>query len=414
MVIYNGNNIDVLKNLKDNTVDSIVTDPPYGISFMNKKWDYDVPSIELWRECIRVLKPGGHIVSFSSPRTYHRMVVNLEDAGFTIKDMIGWIYSTGFPKSMNISKAIDKKNGLLETQSQGFSFSGDDGRKSELKQNLQFRSDYGYKYEPKNEKSIEFEGYGTHLKPAIEPIVLAFKPISEKTIVDNILKWNTGALNIDGCRVPTNGEENPSIKRRQSAPPKNNIWEDKRSAESYSEYRESEELGRFPANIIHDGSQEVQDIFPNSKSSDSIRKNNIKTGEKGIYGKYEAVDSKGYSDSGNSSRFFYCAKASNKDRDEGLENFELKNNMRVNAPRNSEEEKTQTLRKNYHPTVKPTDLMRYLCRLITPKNGIVLDPFMGSGSTGKAAILEGFDFIGIELEEEFCKIAEARINHVKK
>jgi site-specific DNA-methyltransferase (adenine-specific) len=285
--------------MPDCSVDSIVTDPPYGLSFMNKRWDYDVPGVEVWAECLRVLKPGGHLLSFAGTRTQHRMAVRIEDAGFEIRDMIAWVYGSGFPKGLNVSKAIGQWN-----------------------------------------------GWNTALKPAIEPITVARKPMIG-TVAENVLQHGTGALNIDGCRIGSSD-------------------------------------GRWPANLIHDGSEEVLAGFPHTAPSRRYLAGSGRN-DKGnkIYGKYADIQSiRGHNDNGGSAaRFFYCAKANKADRGEA----------------------------NNHPTVKPTDLMRYLCRLVTPPNGIVLDPFNGSGSTGCAAILEGFQYIGIERETEYIAISEKRI-----
>lgn len=322
MQILQGNNLDLLKTLPNNSVDSIVTDPPYGLSFMNKKWDYDVPTVELWREVYRVLKHGGYLLSFGGTRTYHRMVVNIEDAGFEIRDQIMWLYGSGFPKSHNIGKAVDaltltgKSNpkALREVRM---------GENYKPTGQVDYHKGRMFSSEIPNDNTEQninnkWEGWGTALKPANEPICLARKPLSEKSVAENVLKYGTGAINIDGCRVA-----------------------------------QSSSLGRFPANLIHDGSYEVVTKFPN--------------------------------ENGSTSRFFYCAKTSQSDRNDG----------------------------NNHPTVKPTELMSYLCRLITPPNGIVLDPFMGSGSTGKGAILEGFDFIGMELDPEYVEIAKSRITRAQ-
>ena len=303
-----------LKELDDNSVDSIVTDPPYGLSFMGKKWDYDVPSVDIWEECMRVLKPGGHLLSFAGSRTYHRMAVRIEDTGFEIRDQIMWIYGSGFPKSYNIGHKID-----------------------------------------------DYKGWGTALKPAHEPIVMARKPLSEKTVVENVLEWGTGGINIDDSRIGTN-----------------------------------EQLGRFPANIIFD--EEAGKILDEQSES--------------------------------ASRFFYCPKTSKTDRNEGLDDFEDKyyaagnqakaelkrGNVEFNANKGKGRDERHNhnqvgVSKNNHPTVKPTDLMLYLIRLVTPKGGTTLDPFMGSGSTGKAAVRGGFDFVGIEMDEEYVEIATARIQY---
>lgn len=329
-----GDCLDKLKELPDNSVDSIVTDPPYGISFMNKKWDYDVPSVEIWTECLRVLKPGGHLLSFSGSRTYHRMVVRIEDAGFEIRDQIMWIYGSGFPKSHNIGKAVDK---LMGNEREVLSV------KPNHKKGMDFKYENDNSGWLANDEIIEtkgqseWEGWGTALKPAHEPIVVARKPLSEKSVAENVLKWGTGGLNIDVSRVGYNDDKPHSVSTERED---GNSWnKDYKRTEDW----EPNNTGRWPANIILDEGEEPW------------------------------------------RKFFYCPKTSKKDRDED----------------------------NNHPTVKPTALMEYLIKLVTPVGGIVLDPFMGSGSTGKGAVRNGFDFIGIEREEEYIKIAEARINNAR-
>lgn len=387
MQILNGNNIDLLKTLPDNSVDSIVTDPPYGLSFMNKKWDYDVPSVELWKEVYRVLKHGGHVLSFGGTRTYHRMVVNIEDAGFEIRDQIMWLYGSGFPKSHNIGKAIDKIEGnerevvgekkrgdVQKAKEKGVGYLADVANRNNVKQ-------FGYGTETITKGSSEWEGWGTALKPANEPICLARKPLSEKSVAENVLKHGTGGINIDGCRVATSDKLSIGSNKHEGNAINFGMKDNK-------EAQEQNEKGRFPANVIHDGSDEVLEGFPDT------------------------------------SRFFYCAKASKSDRNDGCEKLQGKyvaqsNQAQAELKRgnldfeNGKHNKVE-LKQNFHPTVKPTELMRYLCRLITPPNGIVLDPFMGSGSTGKGAILEGFDFIGIELDPEYVEIAKARIEYAQK
>jgi len=341
--LHQGDCLEVMADMADASVDSIVTDPPYHLTsivkrfgkegsapaqfgtdgayqrasrgFMGKEWDGGDIAFrsETWAECLRVLKPGGHLLAFSGTRTQHRMVCAIEDAGFEIRDMIAWVYGTGFPKSHNL----------------------DD----------------------------DWQGWGTALKPALEPIMLARKPLIG-TVAANVMEHGTGALNIDGCRVEADGET-PAADRRAAARKSGKAPMSERvlgsaiaaetqamgkigrrgSADVYMEERQSEQLGRWPANLIHDGGEEVVRLLTDS------------------------------------ARFFYCAKASKKDRGEG----------------------------NLHPTVKPADLMRYLCRLITPPGGIILDPFMGSGSTGKAAVLEGFEFVGIEISGEYIDTARRRI-----
>ena len=369
-----------MKQLPDNSVDSIVTDPPYGISFMAKKWDYDVPSVEVWKEAMRVLKPGGHALIACGTRTQHRMVVNIEDAGFEIRDVVSWIYGSGFPKSLNISKAIDKAAGaerevVKEATPPPANFKSGtfDNRGPNSFGN-------GAVTAPATDEAKQWDGWGTALKPACEFFTLARKPLSEKTIAANVLKWGTGGINIDGCRVaPTNDVSGWS---------KTGSKEGENTAMSGKNYardaKPDNPQGRFPANLIHDGSQEVLDLFPETKSNAGTYKrkeaDNANRSSYTIDPQAGKMTSSG--DQGSASRFFYCPKASKKDRDEG----------------------------NNHPTVKPTALMQYLCRLITPTGGVVLDPYMGSGSTGKAAVKEGFSFVGCELDCDYYKIACNRIN----
>jgi len=615
--ILQGNSLDVLKTLEENSVDSIVTDPPYGLSFMGKKWDYDVPSKELWVEAMRVLKPGGHLLSFAGSRTYHRMAVNIEDAGFEIRDQIMWVYGSGFPKSHNLGKSvnsletkewskisnaldnIDQKTiielwkdnsnnvNIVETQSKKnqtetgtcmpknvfvqlnvvektnqenknvnvltaeVSFcealqSPQDTNQPTATQNVEvntIQSQKGAKFVGRlsldrnhkswsiftaecnvrewlnenttvnlkvdealktlrgnqkysneeitnvlyvlltdtlkltilnqsktfqsldtnsqmecvsatnviiteyimerlisntvdilkskavdklqgNEREVTeggqvavglggermdggkanpdykytkgtspYEGWGTALKPSHEPICMARKPLSESTIAENVLAWGTGGINIDGCRVAS--EDDLSKRYKSSFQEGNSQFVSETATHSGNRMEikapEATALGRFPANFIHDGSDEVVGLFPDTKSgSKPCHKGKSILGSE--HGETSQIIENAYGDSGSASRFFYCAKASKKDRNEGLPEGE-----------------TST-----HPTVKPTSLMQYLVRMFTPVGGICLDPFMGSGSTGKACVLEGFDFIGIEISEEYCKIAEARINSVKK
>ena len=369
-----GNCKELIKDLEDNSIDSIVTDPPYELGFMGKKWDnsgiaYDV---ELWSECLRVLKHGGHLLAFSGSRTYHRMAVAIEDAGFEIRDQIQWVYGSGFPKSHNVSKAIDKMQGAeREVVGQEKNFGA-----SKASEGKQAFGDYAGEWDvtnPATEAATQWDGWGTALKPAHEPICVARKPFTG-TVAENVLKYGTGGINIDGCRVE-------GI------------------------------IGRWPANFIHDGSEEVLAGFPDVKSGIIKSHHNQNGKEAGIYGAIEGLQTdRGFGDSGSASRFFYCAKASKKDRDEGVAGVAgvagvgaLRDGGRKSLPR-----------QNNHPTVKPTDLMRYLCRLVTPPNGIILDPFTGSGSTGKAAILEGFRFVGFDMQSEYIEIASARIKDAEK
>lgn len=313
-----GDSLQILKYVQDNSIDSCVCDPPYGISMMGLRWDYDVPSVELWKEVFRVLKPGAHLLSFFGTRTYHRGVTNLEDAGFEIRDQIGWCFGSGFPKSLNLEG--------------------------------------------------ELEGWGTALKPAWEPIVLARKPF-KGSVSNNMLEHKTGALNIDGCRIE--GEPWKSHKATGLGTVKFFT-----EGETPVINKSPHELGRWPANFIHNGDEEVVKLL------------------------------------GDAARFFYCAKVSVSERDEGLSDLEDSTLNRVNPGGIENDPKWAPVkRKNNHPTVKPIKLMSYLCRLITPPGGTVLDPFMGSGSTGVGAVKEGFNFIGVELDPHFYEIAKKRIEH---
>ena len=433
--LYLGDNLKTLKNLPDNSVDSIVTDPPYGLSFMNKKWDYDVPSVELWKECYRVLKHGGHVLSFGGTKTYHRMVVNIEDAGFEIRDQIMWLYGSGFPKSLNIGKAIDKLEGN-ERDIIGISNNG--SGVSNIKLNNHEKGDTGIGYMDGSGKIFtltqgesEWEGWGTALKPANEPICVARKPLSEKTVAENVLKWGTGGINIDGCRVEFKDDadylESTNKNQHEKFGTKpminNNVYGDY----SMIKPKNYEPQGRFPANVILD--EEAGKLLDEqsgiSKSTKAIANRKSYQGSSYQMVRVNGVQ-EGFSDKGGASRFFYCAKASKKDRDEGLNNFEKNKSGSLNFRNPSLSGRSEDAlsvekmggitqsRANFHPTVKPNDLMRYLCRLVTPKNGIVLDPYMGSGSTGKGAILEGFSFVGMELDDEYFNIAKTRIEDADK
>jgi site-specific DNA-methyltransferase (adenine-specific) len=368
--LHHGDCLEVMATMADNSVDAVVTDPPYGLSFMGKRWDYDVPSVEVWAECLRVLKPGGHLLAFAGTRTQHRMAVRIEDAGFEIRDMIAWVYGSGFPKSLDVSKAIDKAAGA-EREVVGIA-----GRSGSARACMagDFAGGEYHATAPATSEAQQWQGWGTALKPAWEPVIVARKPLTG-TVAANVLKYGTGAINIDGCRVDGTPRTTHADGNRQGTHPAPMDWGNR------TEHAAPGASGRWPANVIHDGSEEVVGLFPDvGKSTGGGKKN----GDKFCGGfAPSGEDVIGYGDSGSAARFFYCAKASKADRGEG----------------------------NTHPTVKPTDLMRYLCRLVTPPGGIVLDPFMGSGSTGKAAILEGFQFIGIERDAEYLAIAEARTSH---
>ena len=408
-------------------VDAIVTDPPYHLTsiverfgkdgsapaqfgtdgafkrastgFMGKEWDGGDIAFDpmTWSLCLGLLKPGGHLIAFSASRNYHRMAVAIEDAGFEIRDQIMWIYGSGFPKSLNIGKVMDKRLGnereVIGTKITNVGMQGNNYKRGSESGEVEV-----------TKGNSEYEGWGTALKPAHEPIVLARKPISEKSIADNVLKWGTGGINIDGCRIEGNDavypDTNPDFRdvgkqskeaigidklsfgQTQNVARKkvvrksrseDGVWTNENSgmkAEG-TEFADADPRGRFPANVMHDGLEESW------------------------------------------ARYFYCPKVSKIERHGGLDSFETK--VGVNGNKWTDQDyrrgdtKPTTERKNTHPTVKPVELMKYLCRLVTPKGGTVLDPFMGSGSTGMAAKDEGFDFIGIEKEREYYDIAEARI-----
>jgi site-specific DNA-methyltransferase (adenine-specific) len=370
--LYLGDCLDHMEFMADNSVDSIVTDPPYGLGFMGKEWDHGVPGTQFWSEMLRVLKPGGHLLSFGGARTYHWLAANIETAGFEIRDQIMWMYGSGFPKSHNLE--------------------GD------------------------------WQGWGTALKPAHEPICVARKPLIG-TVAANVLAHGTGALNIDGCRVAVSLDADKSQLRtmNRSVREDGDGWGMSTiSSDTPTVVRAD---GRWPANIIHDGSEEVVASFPDAKGQQGDLKGHAATRESpnGIFGAMApAKDHAKRGDGGSAARFFYCAKTSKKDRDEGLENapdkvLAMSNQAKAELKRGNSKEGSQLgvndikLRKNNHPTVKPTELMAYLCRLVTPPGGVVLDPFMGSGSTGKAAMQEGFKFVGIEREPDYMEIARARI-----
>jgi site-specific DNA-methyltransferase (adenine-specific) len=424
--LRNGDCIEQMRQLPPNSVDSIVTDPPYELGFMGKSWDSTgiAYSVKMWDEALRVLKPGGHLLAFSGSRTYHRMACAIEDAGFEIRDQIMWVYGSGFPKSMDVSKAIDKQSNvqvevLSEVPAYGI---GGNATFNGHKENATAKVTA-----PTTDKAKQWEGWGTALKPAHEPIVLARKPLIG-TVATNVIIHGTGALNIDGSRV---GNETIKTSGGRSVA----ITGDERTGNALGMYGESEALntehqGRWPANFIHDGSDEVVELFPDTKSGKlntaSITAANLTYGTR----PKELSTQFDYADSGSAARFFYCAKASKKDRNEGLDDFAGKE---VGTKGNGlartcascgastlqgcecpDRTYVNPTRANHHPTVKPTDLMRYLVRMITPPNGTVLDPFMGSGSTGKAAVLERFSFIGIDQSADYLEIATARIKHAQE
>jgi site-specific DNA-methyltransferase (adenine-specific) len=429
-----GNNLDVLPTLPDNSIDSIVTDPPYELGFMGKKWDSSgiAYSVELWQQCLRVLKPGGHLLSFGGTRTYHRVAVAIEDAGFELRDSIAWLYGSGFPKSMDVSKAIDKAAGA-EREVIGTKIASPKGISQAESRSDSAAGAYGGETKeiditaPSTLEAKQWDGWGTALKPAFEPVIFARKPI-EGTVANNVLKWGTGGLNIDGSRI---GTETIST---HNAPKGTFAGGEPDRGSDTSSYKEH--TGRWPANIILDPytAQLVDEQSGTSTSKSSSMKAGLVEGigARNLSPKattYESV--RGHNDSGGASRFFYVAKASKRDRNEGLDDLEAKTASEMTGRKegsaglvmkhedgsdkaNAYAGTTGAARQNFHPTVKPTSLMEYLVKLVTPPGGVVLDPFTGSGSTGKAAILQGFDFIGIELTEEYLPIIQGRLKYAEQ
>lgn len=394
-MVINGDCLQELGKLDENSVDAIVTDPPYGLTsitkrfgkegsapakygkdgsfarlskgFMGKEWDGSgiEYNVEMWQKCLNVLKPGGYLLAFGGTRTYHRIACAIEDAGFEIRDCIMWLYGSGFPKSMNIGLAIDKKNGV-ESKVIGKGICGKTAMLGGLRDEITTNGNYEIK-----EAQNEWQGWGTALKPSYEPIIVARKPF-KGSLVDNVMKYGVGGLNIDECRVGDEERTQFSGCSQSKSTVYNSFNQDNAHYETVQ--------GRFPANTILD-----------TKEGEEWR------------------------------RYFYCAKASKKDRDEGLDDFEkdITDDGR-NKPIDNPYLRGKTMRRNTHPTVKPTSLMQYLIRLVAPKGATILDPFMGSGSTGKAVMYENkernadYKFIGIEKDAEYCKIAEARIKNADK
>ena len=501
MKLINSDCIEAMKEMADESVDSIVTDPPYELGFMGKAWDSTgiAFNVEVWKEALRVLKPGGNLIAFSGSRTYHRMAVAIEDAGFEIRDQIMWIYGSGFPKSHDVSKGIDKTNGepnrllkftnwmrttglkakeldevtgtnmgghYLTTASQpaiptvalwqkirpliadvpewvdelvdrieaerevvGTKMSGianaQEGQRYTIGASKAIEVDITA---PATAEAKQWQGWGTALKPAHEPMVLARKPVIG-TVANNVLTYGVGGLNIDESRVVAENENFDNLKGRPITK-LSTQREGERDEEHRARVLESpsqqvaleklKELGRWPANVIHDGSDEVVELFPDSKGGAFPSKRGQAVNTTFASGQETEGGFRAMGDSGSAARFFYCAKASKRDRNEGLDGFELQRRAGLmGADRDGEidpvsERWRTTPAANHHPTVKPTSLMQYLVRLVTPPNGTVLDPFMGSGSTGKACIYENFNFIGIEMNPEYIEIAKARIDFAEK
>lgn len=373
----------VLTGLPDCCVDAVVTDPPYELGFMGKQWDSSgvAYSVALWAEVLRVLKPGGHLLAFGGSRTYHRLACAVEDAGFEIRDQIMWVYGSGFPKSLDVSKAIDKAA-------------------------------------PATDEARAWQGWGTALKPAHEPIVLARKPLAG-TVAANVLAHGTGALNIDATRVEFASPEDrlESTTKNQHAdfgtkPMTGNVAYGDFSMVKPKNY---DPPGRWPANFVHDGSDEVLDLFPNAKGGQYPAARGQAVSTSFASGQATEGGRRAMGDDGSAARFFYCAKPSRAERNAGIDDLpERRPDERTEAGMGTFTEKGVAKQSNFHPTVKPIALMRWLIRLVTPPGGVVLDPFAGSGTTLVAAVMEHKNVVGIEMTEEYWPIIEGRVNHAEK
>jgi site-specific DNA-methyltransferase (adenine-specific) len=457
-MIIQGDCIELLKDLDDDSVDSIATDSPYGLGkppdimdvlhawlaeqqyhakgggFMGKSWDAFVPGPEVWRECLRVLKPGGHLLSFFGTRTYDVGTMAIRIAGFEIRDQLAWVYGSGFPKSTDISKRIDKEAGAeRDVVGQGPNAAR---RPNPIKSGTTFSDDacvWGMGdpiTAPATPEAKQWQGWGSALKPAQEPICLARKPLEKGlTLAQNVLMWGTGGINVDATRVEGVPPSVPqpdftSVSKRATS-----LDANKRNGEM------SQATGRWPANLVHDGGDEVLALFPETKSGARNGKRSSNSGGIGTFHERERDTGKQFaSDQVSAARFFkqtsfaeselddyaaarfrYCPKASKKERDHGLDSMpvtpggERAGGRKEGSAGLSPLAGTRSPGRNVHPTVKPIALMRWLVRMVTMPGGTVLDPFMGSGSTGIAAKLEGFEFIGMDISEEYCELARARI-----
>ena len=430
--VIHGDCIDVMKTFPDNSIDCVVTDPPYGMSFMGKEWDKALPPLAAFTEVCRVLKPGALCFVMSSPRQdlMWRMMKLLEDAGFEVsQSFISWIYKTGFPKAYDVSKGIDSKKKLKRTE-----YEVDDNflrrnpvsnHKPDYDGNFNDGLDASKRFKPVSDEARQWDGWKsiTGLKPALEPILMVNKPLSEKTIVDNVLKWGTGAMNVDACRIPFENEADIGDKDRfkgLSVLPPEKGW-NKNKIICNTEV--GSKGGRFPANLlVSDNAIDTGEITIGDNRIETIgRSPNL--GSKGIYGKSGVVNSPRYSDVGDQSRYFDLdawathhgildvPKPDNKERDYGLKNKpkEVHRAGHGNKETDDVTQRFRTIARNIHPTVKPIKLMAYLIELGCPRDGVVMDPFVGSGTTCIAAKQLCRRYIGIELSPEYHALAEARI-----
>lgn len=423
--LYYGNCLKVMKKLKANSIDTIITDPPYGLSFMGKKWDYKVPSVKIWKEALRVLKPGGTLLCFAGSRTQHRMAINIEDAGFILKDCIMWLYGSGFPKATDISKQLDKghKRKVVSKGKAGKGFNKVKGFGLNTTKGGEATTEWDVT-EPSTDEAKLWDGWKSHgLKPAYEPILVAMK-LNEGTYAENALSHSVSGLNIDGCRIEINKNDvnsrpNGSISQKTTKGGNSVFGASGRNPEANGNTLDLDK-GRFPANIILD--EEAGAVLDKQsgilKSGSGIK--NPKNGKKSTF--RASVQNDGYysqGSSGGASRFFYCAKVSKKERNAECERLRSKvKDLEYRQPTgNAMVDRIHGCgkkSKNNHPTVKPLALIKYLCKLTaTPTGGIVLDPFMGSGTTGIACKNLKRKFIGIELNKDYFKIAKSRIKNAK-
>lgn len=415
--VINGDCLTVMQKMDDNSIDAIVTDPPYGLSFMNKDWDHGIPGTPFWQEMLRIAKPGSHLLAFGGTRTHHRLMVAIEDAGWEIRDCMMWLYGSGFPKSLDVSKAIDKMQGATREPGNPGPYAS---RRPNESDNQVYSPGVGSPRSalitvPITDDAKQWDGWGTALKPAWEPIIMARKPL-DGTVAENVLKWGTGGINIDGCRI----EMQQGDQKGEFGPHKVGLGESNPVTVYNGGYKRQEHdqtKGRFPTNLILDEeagalldeqSGKLNGTKPIIRPDGFERFNGILYARGKKY-KTKPYISPGYSDTGGASRFFYTAKATSGERNKYLRGLPstITSDGR-DKPIDNPYQRGETLRKNHHPTVKPVNLLRYLCKLITPPGGVVLDPFAGSGSTGLAAFEEGFDYILIEIDPEYCGLAKMR------
>ena len=428
-MIHHGDCVEVMAAMDPDSIDAIVTDPPYGLEFMGKGWDHGVPGVPFWTEVLRVAKPGAHLVAFGGTRTHHRLMCAIEDAGWEIRDCLMWLYGSGFPKSLDVGKAIDKAAGVgrvdLGPSPNWREAKRDNG------QSMNPVPNEARITAPATDAAKQWDGWGTALKPAWEPIVLARKPLTD-TVAQNVQQCGTGALNVDGCRVAHTDEGDLAASQA-----KNPGRTDRVTSSVYGTDRPQQSVntsGRWPANVVLDeeAARTVDEQTGDLPTGTAVRRN---VGHSSRHGASFGVggsrdgdmrEDVTFGDNGGASRFFYCAKASRAEREAGLEGVVVRTKAASGGAQGAESsgveyEAAQGIglnriqrTTNHHPTVKPVALMRWLVRLVTPPKGTVLDPFMGSGSTGVACGLEGFHFIGLELEAEYIPLARARIRHATR